>query len=82
MPRPNRPSGYSGLQLRLMRTARGVTVTELAEVMGKSRPTVSNIERTGSVTLPVATAYRTALESFPKPADHDANLRGLAENVA
>src|SRR5437764_5430815 len=58
-----------GKQLRLAREAAGFTQSEVAEMLGVSRPTVSQIEggkvRVDSLTLrQLATFYRRPVDSF------------------
>lgn len=72
---------YTGRQLKLLRTARGVTLTDLARVMDRSRPYVSNIERTGYPSEPLTTAYLAALESFAKPPDYGDSMAIIGEDA-
>jgi len=55
-----------GLDLRVERTKRRVTVSELARVMGyKTHSRVSQIEATAVVTQQTAAKYLAALATFP-----------------
>ena len=56
---------YRGLDLKLKRVARRVTVTDLAHAMGKHRSRVSQIEGTAVVTATAADLYLAALATFP-----------------
>lgn len=56
---------HSGLDLKLRRVARRVTVTDLARALGKHRSRVSQIEATAVVTERAAGQYLAALATFP-----------------
>lgn len=56
---------YRGIDLKLMRVARRVRVTDLALVMGKTHGRVSQIEACAVVTEDAASKYLAALATFP-----------------
>lgn len=69
---------YSGRQLKLLRVARSVKATDLAQVMRVSHSTVSQIESRAIVRPEQAVAYKVALESFPEPPDYSETVSVLA----
>ena len=57
-------SSYSGLDLRLMRTAAQVRATDLAEAMGVGSSRIAYIEKLPVVTVTAAQRYIVALATL------------------